>query len=420
MLLRSLLPLSVLLLLLAACTGQGQAEQPTPQPSASPQVVAPPPQLVLTLWHTWNGRRSQALNLLARRYEQDHPEIRIILRSHSATTLVRDYSASVDDGSAPQLLLVRSRYVGDLAARRHILPLDGQFASASLQDLLPAALDGARAAGRLHGVPLSYDSLMLFYDRRKLPQPPTTLEQLLALSPPPGDQQTDRPLGLAYYLSAATTLPYLRAFEGEIFDSDGSVALDGERRDGALRWLEWLQTLRADSRAIATDDFSKVDALIQSNRIAAAIDWSQRLPAYERVWGSDALALAALPRVDDQSAVPSPWVLADVVCINVVTSAQQRAAAADFLRYLISVPAQELLWTRGGQMPVNQRANVEGRAKDALAASARGVAFPNTATDTRAWPLLDEMVRSVLAGSATPAEALDTAAAGLRALEPRP
>ena len=66
------------------------------------------------MWHTWTGRGAQVLDLLARRYEQGHPNTRINLQARPAASLVRDYSASVANGSAPQLLLVLSRYVGCL------------------------------------------------------------------------------------------------------------------------------------------------------------------------------------------------------------------------------------------------------------------------------------------------------------------
>jgi len=118
--------------------------------------------------------------------------------------------------------------------------------------------------------------------------------------------------------------------------------------------------------------------------------------------------------------VPSTFLLSDVLCVNTVTSAQQRDAAIDFLVYLSGLEAQELLWTRGGQQPVNQAARVEGSAAAVAAASSTGVPFPNSAADGRAWPALGEMVRSALAGSVTAVEAMETAASTLRAIAQRP
>jgi ABC-type glycerol-3-phosphate transport system substrate-binding protein len=170
---------------------------------------------------------------------------------------------------------------------------------------------------------------------------------------------------------------------------------------------------------MATDDFGAVDGMIQANRVGAVIDWSHRLGAYQQLWGRDAVGIAPLPRIDDARAVPS-IVLSDALCINPITTAQQRAAASDFLRFMLSTEAQVLLWSRGEEIPVNQGANVDGAAKDLLAIGGDTFAFPNAMGSTRAWPLLDAMIRGVLSGSATPAEAIEATTKGLRALETTP
>ncbi len=406
--------------MLAAACSATTPSQPTPQPTPAPTTGAATPPLVLTLWHSWSGRSAQALDLLARRYEQNHPDVRISLRSRPAASLVRDYSAGVADGSAPQMLLVRSRYLGELAERRYVLPLQDKSVQERLGDLLPAAVDGGRIGGILHALPITFDSLVLFYDRRQMPQPPKTLDDAIAFVPPQATASPERSWGLAYYLSAPTTLPYLNVFGGSLLGPGGTIALDDANRAGTLRWLEWIQSLHSDQRTTATDDFGVVDSLIQSNRVAAAIDWSYRLADYQRLWGEDAVGLAPLPDLGGQSASPTPWLLSDVICVNTVTSQQQRAAAVDFLVFLVSGSAQELLWSRGSEQPVNRRAQVDGAAKAIAGIVAGTVAFPNTTAASRAWPVLDEMVRSVLAGSATPAEAFDKAATGLRALPGRP
>lgn len=413
--------LACLLVFVACSAARVDVPAPTSQPTLSPQVVAPrPDRLVLTLWHSWSGRNAQALDLLARRYEQTHPDIRISLQARSGATLVRDYSAVVADGAAPQLLIVKHRYLGELAERRYVLPLEETPLAARLGDLLPAAVEAGRVDGVLHGVPLAFENLMLFYDRRQMSEAPATLETLLAFTPPQATATPDRSWALAYYLSAATTLPYLRAFDGGVFAADGTVVLDTDRREGAVRWLEWLQALQADQRALAIDDFGAVDAMVQSNRAAAVIDWSHRLADFKRIWGADAVGLAPLPRVGAQSATPATLLLADVAAINTVASAEQREGAVDFLLYLLSGQAQELFWSRGELFPVNQRARVDGAAETAIAMAPATDAFPNSVLHGHAWPVLDEMVRSVLTGSATPEEAVETAANSLRALPRQP
>jgi arabinogalactan oligomer / maltooligosaccharide transport system substrate-binding protein len=403
----------LVLVLVVACGSPAASVTPT---MTAP--VSPPAPQTITLWHSWSGRGAQTLDMLARRYEQQHPDVRIVLESHPASSFVQDYTASVSDGSAPQIVLVLSRYVRDLAARSQVLPLDDRFPADRLEGILPAALDSARVNGQLYAVPLTFDGLVLFYDRRLVPEVPSSIEQLLSTANSVPDGTGPNP-ALAYYLSAATTLPYLRAFDGAIFNSEGRTILDGDAYDGTVRWLEWLQTIRADSRAIATDDWGAVDGMIQANRVPAVIDWSHRLADYQQLWGRESVGIAALPRIDDADPAPS-IMLTDALGINPVTTGQQRAIAADFVRFMLSSEAQGMVWSRGEKIPVNQNADVDGAAKDLLAIGGEGFAFPSPQASTRSWPLLDAMIRGVLSGSATPAEAIEAATAGLRALESAP
>lgn len=399
------------LLFLASCAAV-PAAVPTPQATPSPEAAGSRrTPLALTFWHTWSGRSAQALDIVTRRYEQSH-NVRISLRAQPAGSLVRDYAAAVADGSAPQLLLTHSRYLGDLAERRLVLPLQEPVVAETVKHLLPAAVAGSRVSGVMHGVPISFDSLVLFYDRRQMPAPPKTLDDLAGFVPPQATATSERMWSLGYYLTAATALPYLQAFDGGLFRGKNG-GFDEGKRAASLRWLEWLQSMRADGRVMASDDFGAVDAAIQSSRVSSAVDWSFRLPNYQRLWGADAVGIAALPPIAGQ-AVPPTLVLSDVACINTITSAEQRSAAIDFLLYLATPPAQEVL-LRGGQYPVNLQARVEEPAKSVVAATSAGVPFPNPPGSARAWPIIDEMVRSVLSGSATPNEALDKATTALRA-----
>jgi len=412
-LIRLLWSSSTILVFLASCSS-GTAAAPTPQPTLSPEPpAARRSPLVLTVWHSWSGRSAQALDLAARRYEQRHSSVRISLQSRPASALIRDYSTAVADESGPQILLIHGRYLGELAERRYVLPLRDEDVAETLKNLLPPAVEGSRVSGVLHGLPISFDSLLFFFDRRQMVEPPKTLEALQSAPTPQATTTSERMWRMAYYLSPATTLPYMYAFDGGLFRGKaGNV--DESRRDGTIRWLEWLQSLRADERLVASDDFGSVDAAIQSSRVSSAIDWSFRLPNYQRLWGDEAVGLGSLPRAHGDAPAPRTLVLSDVACINTVTSAEHRAAALDFVVYLASPAAQEILWSRGGYFPVNQQARVDEPAKVVREMAAGGIPFPNSPRSTRSWPGLDEMVRSVLSGSATPNEALEKVLAATR------
>src|SRR5689334_17664055 len=96
------------LCLLSACASTTAEPRTSPSPVAGGQ---PQPGIDrITLWHSWSGAKLEALNNLARSYEQNHPDVRISLEARPASDMLRTYGLSVADGSAPQILLMLGRY----------------------------------------------------------------------------------------------------------------------------------------------------------------------------------------------------------------------------------------------------------------------------------------------------------------------
>lgn len=404
------------LCLLSACASTTAEPRTSPSPAAGAQTQ--PGIVRITLWHSWSGAKLDALNNLARSYEQNHPDVRISLQSKPASDMLRTYSLSVADGSAPQILLMLGRYVGDLAERQYIAPVDDVFSAEELAPLLPQAVDSARFNDQLYAVPITFDTLTLFYDRRQISVPPATFDQVLELNAAQRSQPIEqRPLSLGYYLSLETTLPYLDAFGGAIFNQAGEPVFASQSREATIRWLDWLKSLQIDQNTIVSSDFSAVDAAIQQGRVLSAIDWARRRPTYAQVWGPDGVGIAGLPGLAAEAA-PKPLVLSEVLCINTVVSVEQRMVAQDFLRYMIEQSSQETLWSRGQILPVHQQVAVAEELQPVLMSAAGAQPFTNKLAAPTIWRPLNDMLRGVVTNTVSANEAIDSAGAALQTPTP--
>lgn len=396
------------LALLPACTPTGTVSNGTPSPAAQRAAVP----VTLTVWHSWSGEKLGALNRLARSYERANPDVRVRLQAQSAPEMLRSYSALLADDSAPQLLLTPGRYVAELAGQQYVAPLDTLLDTAVFSDVLAPAIDGAKVDGQIYGLPIAFDTLVLYYDKRRVAQAPATFDELLALNnaerTAPADQ---RPYSLAYYLMLETTLPYLSAFGGAVLDADGQPSFAGSGTDATVRWLEWLQALQQNENVRATTDYSAVDSAVQSGRAWSVIDWSSQRAKYAQLWGADAVGVAALPSPPGGQA-PHPLMLTQVLCVNPVTSADQRVAAESFLRFMASRTAQETLAARGMLLPVNRTA-ADPAAAAFVAAATQAEPLLGGMTDTAVWRPLTEMLRTALVSAMPAREAVGTAGAAL-------
>jgi arabinogalactan oligomer/maltooligosaccharide transport system substrate-binding protein len=404
------------LCLLPACAATTGEPRSSPSPHPGAQQSSEP--VRLTLWHSWSGAKLEALNSLARSYEQAHPGVRISLQAQPVTDILRSYSVSVADGSAPQILLILGRYVGELAERQYIASLQEVFSADTVDDLLPQSLAGARFNGQLYAMPITFDTLTLFYDRRRIAAPPQRFDQAINLNQAQRDQPPEqRPLSMGYYLSLETTLPYLNAFGGALLNEQGQPIFASQHKDATARWLDWLKTLQSNEDIIASPDFSAVDAVVQQGRVVSAIDWAHRRSNYAQVWGADSVGIASLPKLPSDSA-PKPLVLSEVLCINTVVSAEQRVVAQDFLRFMIERSSQETLWARGQLLPVHRQVTVAEELQPVLAAATDSQPLASEIAATTMWRPLNDMLRSVISNAATASEAIDAAGAALQVSTP--
>jgi len=393
----------VLLVLLAACAS---STTPTATSNSSPAPdQQPAPQITtLTIWHSWSGAQADALNDVARAYEQNNPLVRIRLEAQPAATLLRTFSARVADASAPQIVIAPSRYVHELAERKFVVSLDE--ASFALGDLLPAAVDGGRVRDQLYGVPLAWDALVLFHDRRVMPEAPASWEDLLALEPTTPVSDTAQ-WNVGYYLSLERTLPYVDVWNGALLDANGQPTFATASRDATIGWLQWLRALHTNPAVLATPNFSTLDERLQEGRVTSMIDWAHKRPAYEQLWGSaDGVGVAPLPTL--QGKPSRTLVRAEVAAINAVTTDDQRSTAEAFLRYATDAQAQTRLaqQSRGIVLPAHTGVPVDAHGEAMRVAAEHGQSFTGALDAT--WQSLDTMINTVVNGGDA-AQAVDKA-----------
>lgn len=417
----------LLLLLIVSCS---TVRSPAPP---GEEASSPTHQTTLIIWHAWPSPNQHTLARLIDHYNQTHTHTHIVPQAFSLAALPRELRAAALAGSGPHLVLLQSQTIGSLAHDGILLPIDTLLTPDDYAHLLPTALDGARVqhpdgTTPLYGLPLTFDTLALYYDKSAVETPPTDINTLLdlahRLTSNLNQPDTASPIwGLAYTLSLDKTIGYLPAFGGAIFDAEGNLVLGSSGRDGTEQWLEWLTTLRHDPNILAVSDSITVDSALKARKALMTIDWSHALPNYQALWGNN-LGVAALPNTQPAGASPvppTPYIQSTLISINArVETNHEQQAALDFMRYLASSPSQQVLLDANlqpalltldlsGNTPPMQAARVFRAQAQYGQAIATSPLFNDVIRDE-----LERMHTTVLRGLANPADAVTHADAALR------
>lgn len=416
----------LVLLALAACGGTS-ALAPTEGP-----VASAPARTVLILWHAWPQPEERALAAIVERYNRATLGVQVVLQSRPSVSLLADLSSAVAAGGGPHLAIIPGHTLGGLAEAGSLLPIDGLVPKGELERLLPAAVGAAQVrsatGATLYGVPLTFDTLALYYNKAYFTgDPPADTDELLRVARGITDTGSDPPFwGLAYNLSLDRTIGYLYAFGGRVFDDSGAVALGLDGRTGAEAWLNWLLALREDARILASLDGVAVDSALMTQQAAMTVDWAHAVRSYSAIWPGS-LGVAPLPHLAGSGSAPQPYVQSDVLVLNARLGAQaEQPAAVAFARYLISEPVQRELLRAGrqpvllsldlGEEDVAVPLDLRAAAQAFRAQAEGGLPMPNSRSAAEVvWPMLTDMQGSALRRLLTPEQAVDGADAALRA-----
>lgn len=415
----------VLIVGIAGCSASRRSIA-TPTPTG---IAGSERRVTLTLWHAWPSPEQHTLARLIHRYNQSNPLTQVIPQAMPIASLTSELRAAARAGSGPHMIILQSHTIGALAEENILLPLDDLLTTSSpLDQLLPTAVNAATAydqsgATHLYGLPLTFDTLALYYRKIDVDTPPADIDALLETAHDLTDAAAQPPVwGLAYTLSLDKTIGYLYAFDGSVFDTEGELVLGSEGRAGTERWLTWLTTLHQDDEllAVPASESIAVDSTLRAQTALMTIDWAHALPNYSVLWG-DNLGVSPLPQLASTDQAPQPYVQSDVLALNAyVGDTSEQQAALDFMAYLLDADSQQALLEVGKQ-PTLLHLNLDGDTQALEAARAfrtqalQGRAIPNSPIiNSIVLEELERMQFAVLRGLSSPADAVTHTDAVLR------
>jgi arabinogalactan oligomer/maltooligosaccharide transport system substrate-binding protein len=283
----------------------------------------------LVLWHSYRGAERATLEALAAEWSARHPEAPLALLSVPNETFADKLTAAIPRGHGPDLMIFAHDRLGDWVESRLVEPVEF-FADEALCDrFIGPTLDALVYRGSLYGLPLSYKSTALFYNRRLVPKPPETTDELVAL----GRALTDRAQGRFGLVYEANRLyfhaPWLSGFGGWLFDAGGRLDLVN---DGAIRALGFARALDGPDGIVPPEvEGHLVASLFNDGRAAMAITGPWFLGEVKD--GLD-FGVAPLPTVSATGLPAAPFLGVEAVMLSARSS--HKAEAFEVMRFLTS------------------------------------------------------------------------------------
>jgi len=298
---------------------------------------------------------------LANEFMRVNPEVSVHLRLTSESEVLPLMRSRSGLGAAPDLLITRVPAAYALAQEG--LTTSSALEPVELDPLRIKFLGRFRQGNRFRALPLLVQPTVACYDRKRVPAPPRTLDQLVSQAH--GGQKMGLPLEMRELLWTATgfraQLPLFQMLEvrSRIHSTE---PLKGTARGSVLAWLEWLYRANVEPNVIFVDTADELVTRLEKGQL----DWiscnATTIARLRRSLGNK-LAVADLPRGPD-GAPPRPIARMLVMSFGRDSTPGQREAAQKFALFVLNEYTQSNMVAKAtGNMPVNQ--NVVLPVKDA-------------------------------------------------------
>lgn len=221
-----------------AAPTEAPAEEPAAEPAAATDVV-------LTIWA--DEVRAPVLESIAKGFT-DATGVKVTIVQKGFGDLRGDFIIAAPTGEGPDILLGSHDWIGELNASGLLAPVElGPNAASFAPNAVQAF---TYTDGKIYGMPQATENIALYYNTELVSTPPTTFDEVKALSKEIKDGGTKygflhQTIGDPYHF-----YPIQTAFGGYIFgqNADGSYNAEdlGLNSEGSVAALEWLNSMYED------------------------------------------------------------------------------------------------------------------------------------------------------------------------------
>lgn len=302
----------------------------------------------VTLWHSYassgGGAESaevQALNKLIANVEAANPDLDVesIFVTFDGEAIFNNFEKEAAVGGGPDMFIAPNDRLGREVRGNYFADLTGKIDDV-LAQTSDVAVEGSKVDGKVFMVPESLKAVALYYDSEKIPTPPASADDLLALAKAGGKVGV---ISGAYF-----GWGWYSAYGGAIFDDTGKCAATAN--SGVADAMNFVKSVNAEPSAIVDSNYNKVNDPFIAKDIDLILTGNWALADYRKA--RPALAVAPFPSGpggDGRSMTGT-----DGWYINAAVSEEQQALAIEVAKYFVSAESQQIMVDMAGHVPANK------------------------------------------------------------------
>lgn len=357
----------------------------------------------ITVWMQMDPQERARFEKNLAAYQAKHPEVTVEFVPYDTENLRQQFISAASGGAGPQLIFGPSDQVGPLSVTKLIQPLDQVMPAGFFDRFVPQALD--TLDGHLWSAPDQVGNhLVLCFNRKLIPQAPTTHEEFLQLAKA---QSKGGAYGFAMNVMEPYWLaPFLAGFGGWVMDDAGQPTLDTPAMREALAYLADLKN--AQGIMPRESNYENAHTLFQEGKAAMTVNGPWSWADYRKA-GVD-LGIAPLWTLPNGRRA-TPMTASKGYSINANVKSAELPAVIALVEFLTSPEAETLEAVELGVLPSHRDAwsspaiQNDATLKASQEAYALGRRMPVVPEMRVIWDTMRPELQNVMSGARSPDQA---------------
>lgn len=318
--------------------------------------------------------------------------------------LPQKYQQAAATGDGPDIVLWAHDRFGEWANGGLIAPV--QPSASWSEDILPAAMGAVQFDGKTWGYPLAVEAVTLIYNTDLIDTPPASFEEIKDLDVAGAKILWD-------YNNTYFTMPMLMAGGGYAFQKvdgtyDGSTT--GVNTDGAIAGAEVLKSLFDNEVMPQGVDYGVMDGAMNNGEVAMVLNGPWSWAGFEASGLN--FAVAPIPTVNGE--VSPPFLGVQALGIN--AASPNADLAVELIENYLATDEGLATWNaKNGLGALADASAAEAQnnplVSGMLEVAANGIPMPSNPEMGAFWAAMGPALTNITTGAATPADALNDAAA---------
>ena len=302
----------------------------------------------LLIWHPFQGREAETLNLILDDYRELYPKVKIVAEFIPERTISKEFKRQSQSSLGPDLMISSYFDLIPLIKANTVVNLNDYNLkndyNLDISTYLEASIAQVIHQDNLYGLPFSLNTQVLCYNKAKVEQPLTTLSEMI--------REVEAEQEIALTSNFVDTLWGVEIFHQQSNSQiselkEESSQLNNAQKEFAFNpkawaaWLTWLLQAQKNPYLILTDERSTLHKKFSEEKLAYYVCKTEEISDLKATLGEDKLGVTNLPGIVTQPSAPLLFTRA--VVFNRASSPNTIKLALQLAQFLTNAQQQTKL-----------------------------------------------------------------------------